>query len=119
MSHDCDCSDCMETDSRWAPWRAARAAKKDCDAGKHVSTMMRCTVGDPSSIEYWCTHCHALCTKRGSPLKRKAVKKKMMTPSGTMLLPALRCAKHPRYQGKRRPRASCEECHYIWEKNQT
>lgn len=28
MSHDCDCDECMKTDSRWAPYRRAEAERK-------------------------------------------------------------------------------------------
>ena len=39
-------------------------------------------------------------------------------PDFPKLLPPLKCKVHPKYEGKRRPRAACEQCHYIWEKNQ-
>lgn len=26
-----------------------------------------------------------------------------------------KCRKHPRYEGKRKPRADCESCRLIWE----
>jgi hypothetical protein len=28
MSHDCDCGDCQETDSRWSPWRASKMEER-------------------------------------------------------------------------------------------
>jgi len=72
MSHDCDCADCMATDSRWAPWRETqRALKEDCPRGKHVADLKRCILGQPKSAEYWCRHCKIDVTAKGRAKKTR------------------------------------------------
>ncbi len=110
VSHDCDCSDCMETDSRWAPYRETqRALKEDCPKGKHVADLLRATItrdGKRDTAEWWCKHCKVLTDEKGNSLNLKIgvmarVHKKDLT---------CPCNEHKRYLAKRPPRSNCEDC---------
>jgi hypothetical protein len=109
----------MENDSRWAPYRRQQLAlKEDCPRGIHEPRLWR---GGPGYAEYRCVNCEVAVSPDGkaiSPFGRDAPVKELKVEDLKLLGPSLRCEKHPRYQGKRRPRAICETCHYIWEKNQ-
>lgn len=66
MSHDCDCSDCQDTDSRWAPWRRTqKALKEDCPRGVHVAELERAS---SDGCEYRCMHCKTPTDKKGKDL---------------------------------------------------
>lgn len=134
MSHDCDCDNCMETDSRWAPYRETqRALKEDCPRGKHVADLLRATItrdGKRDTAEWWCKHCRELTDKRGKPLvKYKALEeankraKKIVAEAVTAISDRpeviremfATCKTHKRYLAKRPPRSNCEDCwrYYI------
>lgn len=97
MSHDCDCYDCQRTDSRWEHKRKReKALVDDCPRGFHCPELLRCTLGDPDSAEYWCAYCKVRCTQDGQELWRKL------------------CDEHPRYRALRKPRGTCEGCWRAW-----
>lgn len=66
MSHDCDCSSCQETDSRWAYTRKMKLAKeKDCPRGIHVPSLWSSNPKNGES-EYRCDACHEWCDNKGN-----------------------------------------------------
>lgn len=121
MSHDCDCPDCMETDSRWAPYRETqRALKEDCPRGVHVAGLLRCTLGEPDSAEYWCKHCRCRVDKDGKEMSKEwTIADRYFYQAGPLpedrVEPVVEqvkcpCKKHRTYKAVRKPTSGCEEC---------
>lgn len=76
MSHDCDCSDCQETDSRWAySRRMDRAKKDDCPKGTHIPGLWS-TNPRAGEATYRCDACQVWCDGNGNLVKQGQLKMK-------------------------------------------
>jgi hypothetical protein len=125
MSHDCDCSDCQETDSRWAYARRLKVAKeKDCPRGEHIVELWM-SHPPPGQGKYRCPACDLWTDSSG---KHQHIWRELTTddvdgPRGCMCgarepsekpptktVEAPICYLHKRYQGKRQPRVNCADC---------
>jgi hypothetical protein len=118
VSHDCDCDSCQATDSRWAPHRATqKALKDDCPVGRHVADLLRATLGEPGSAEYWCLHCRVLTDAKGRALSKYRALDEATDAAKKLIVKAIdgvMCLNHKRYKAKRKPRSTCEACWRIW-----